>query len=95
MNDRKERYAERAGLAGSGMAGLEQAGWRAAVRSSRGVRPVLTFPDAPPGTVKLPELAFLGLSKTAPGTAGCSATIWMEAALPRLKCSRRLTRCLT
>ena len=26
---------------------------------------------------------------------GCSATIRMVAALPRLKCSRRLTRCLT
>lgn len=45
--------------------------------------------------------AFFNLKrKAAPGTDeltwdDCSATIWMRDALPRLNCSRRLTRCLT
>jgi len=29
------------------------------------------------------------------GPSGCSATIWVKAALPRLKCSPPLIRCLT
>jgi hypothetical protein len=35
------------------------------------------------------------LTRRQRGRLACSATIKMDAALPRLKCSRRLTRCLT